>query len=253
MPASIAAAWGLRDRSAKGPKRGLTLERIVTAAVGLALAEGIGAVSMSRVAAEVQSSTMGLYRYVASKDELLALMVDQAIGSPPEALPELGWREGLERWAWGERAAYHRHPWALRVPISGPPITPNQIAWLEEGLTCLRGTGLAENEKISVILLLSGYVRNEASTSADIAAASSEAGVTIGDAMAAYGGLLKSLIHPKQFPSLSALIAEGVLDKADHPDEEFIFGLTRILDGVGVLVAERAAGAAPVGGAPPVG
>ncbi|MBB5872462.1 AcrR family transcriptional regulator [Allocatelliglobosispora scoriae] len=240
IPASIAAAWGLRERSAKGPKRGLTLERIVTAAVGLAVAEGLGAVSMGRVAAEVQSSTMGLYRYVTSKDELLALMTDQAIGLPPETLPELGWREGLERWAWAERAAFHRHPWALRVPISGPPITPHQIAWMEEGLTCLRGTGLTESEKLSVILLLSGYVRNEATTSADIAAASSEAGITVEIAMSAYGRLLKSLIHPKQFPSLSALIAEGVLDKADDPDEEFIFGLARILDGVGVLVTQRA-------------
>lgn len=241
VPASIAAAWGLRERPTKGPKRGLSLDRIVQAAIDVASAEGLPALSMSRIATELGASTMALYRYVASKDELLALMVDAAIGPPPEAQPEQGWREGLSRWAWAERAAYQRHPWALRVPINGPPALPNQITWLEEGLTCMRGTGLAEHEKISVILLLSGYVRNEAATTMDIQAAADAAKSTVDEAMSFYGQMLKKLIHPKQFPALSALIAEGVLDKADHPDDEFIFGLERILDGVGLLITQRAA------------
>src|SRR6476659_9040163 len=76
LPASLEAAWGLRARSTKGPKPGLSLERIVEAAVALAQREGIGAISMARAAGEVDSSAMSLYRYVAAKDELLALMVD---------------------------------------------------------------------------------------------------------------------------------------------------------------------------------
>ena len=72
LPASIKAAWGVGERPAKGPKPGLSLERIVGAAVDVAAAEGIGAVSMSRVAKELGSSAMSLYRYVSAKDELLA-------------------------------------------------------------------------------------------------------------------------------------------------------------------------------------
>ena len=57
------------------------------------------------------------------------------------------------------------------MPISGLPVRPNEVAWMEQALGCLRDTGLTESEKASVILLISGYVRNEASTNADIAEA----------------------------------------------------------------------------------
>src|SRR5689334_7765306 len=153
LPASIEQAWGVRQRPTKGPKRGLSLERIVDAAVKIAGSDGLAAVSMSRVAADLGASTMSLYRYVAAKDELLALMLDAATGAPPDVpVPGEDWRAGLARWAWAERAALHRHPWAVRVPLTGPPATPNQIAWLERGLRCLRDTGLAEGEKLGVVI-----------------------------------------------------------------------------------------------------
>ena len=98
------------------------------------MTEGIGALSMTRVAAELGVGTMSLYRYVAAKDELLTLMVDGALGAPPPAPPGEDWRAGLSRWAVGVRAAYQRHPWALRVPISAPPLGPNNVAWLENAL-----------------------------------------------------------------------------------------------------------------------
>src|SRR6266511_609170 len=85
LPASLEAAWGLRARPSKGPKRGLSLERIVEAAVKVAASDGLEAVSMGRVAGDLGVSTMSLYRYVAAKDELLALMVDATAASPPAA------------------------------------------------------------------------------------------------------------------------------------------------------------------------
>src|SRR3979490_2569423 len=80
LPASIEAAWGLRDRTHKGPKPGLSLGRIVEAGVKVAESEGLAAVSMSRIAAQLGSAPMSLYRYVSAKDELLALMVDSVYG-----------------------------------------------------------------------------------------------------------------------------------------------------------------------------
>ncbi len=85
LPGSIAAAWGLRERPGKGPKRGLSLPQIVQAGRTAAAADGLGAVSMSRVATELGVGTMSLYRYVESKQELLDLMVDSALGPPPAA------------------------------------------------------------------------------------------------------------------------------------------------------------------------
>jgi AcrR family transcriptional regulator len=239
LPASLEAAWGLRDRPHKGPKPGLSLRRIVDAGVRVAASEGLGAVSMSRVAAELGASTMSLYRYVAAKDELLDLMVDTALGGPPPPQDGPGWREGLSRWAWAQRAALYRNQWALRIPISGLPVTPNQVAWFENGLRCLAGTDLGEEAKASVVLLISNYVRAEATVGADIGAAIAARRATPDEWMSYYGRLLASLTDPQRYPAISRLLAAGVFDRADGPADEFVFGLTRILDGIGVLVSAR--------------
>src|SRR5690348_2867875 len=129
LPPVLAAAWGLRERPAKGPKPGLSLDKIVAAGIALASREGLAAVSMARVAAELGASTMALYRYVRSKDELVTLMVDTAFGPPPPT-PESAdyWRPKLAHWAWSQRAAEEAQMWAIQVPISGPPSTPRQVA-----------------------------------------------------------------------------------------------------------------------------
>jgi AcrR family transcriptional regulator len=244
LPASLEAAWGLRARPSKGPKRGLSLERIVEAAVKIAGSDGLEAVSMGRVASDLGVSTMSLYRYVAAKDELLTLMVDATAASPPAApAPGEGWRAGLSRWARAELDVYRRHPWVLRVPISGPPAAPNQLVWLEQGLRCLRDTGLAEGEKLSVMLLLTGFVRSWGRLEADLMEASMASGASAQAVMSGYGRLLARLTDAERFPALHAVIAAGVFDEGpDDPDEpdEFVFGLERVLDGIGALVRARA-------------
>jgi AcrR family transcriptional regulator len=242
LPAAVAGAWGVRAHPGKGPKPGLSLDRIVTAAVKIASRDGLDAVSMSRVAAELGASTMSLYRYVNAKDELVKLMIDKAWGSPPpppEQAPDDGWRAGLSRWAWGMRTVLRRHPWAARVPISGLPVMPNEVAWFEQALADLEDSGLAEAEKASVIMLISGYVRTLATLESDLEAAVRAAGVAPDEWMAAYPRMLAKLADPGRYPALSKFIAAGVFDRADEPDDEFIFGLERILDGVEVLVSSR--------------
>jgi AcrR family transcriptional regulator len=256
LPPGVAAAWGLRGRPAKGPRPGLSLERIVAAAIRVADADGLAAVSMSRVAAELGTGPMSLYRYVAAKDELLALMVDAAYGPapggpaldgpapggpPPVTGPadDTGWRAGLSRWAWAMRAKIRERHWVLRIPIGGLPTLPNEVTWFEEGLRCLQDTGLQENEKASAILLVSGYVRNAAMIDADIEAAVRASGKTPDDWMASYARTLVLLADPQRFPALTKFIAAGVFDRADPPDNEFAFGLDRILDGLAALIRGR--------------
>ena len=232
IPPSIELAWGRRQRGTRGPKPGLTLDRIVAAGIKVAMTEGIGALSMTRVAAELGVGTMSLYRYVAAKDELLTLMVDGALGAPPPAPPGEDWRAGLTRWAVGVRGTYQRHPWALRVPISAPPLGPNNVAWLENALEALEATPLSEQEKLSTVLLLSGFVRNDVTLDLDLAAG---AGGT--EVMPTYARMLAALIEGGDFPALAAAIASGALSDEDDPDNEFEFGLARILDGVAALIA----------------
>lgn len=128
----------------------------------------------------------------------------------------------------------------LRIPISAPPATPNQLAWLEDGLHALRDTGLSEAEKLSAMLLVSGYVRNQATLTADLEAAR-RASAGADELMAGYGQTIARLIEPERFPALTRAIAAGVLDDDDYdPDAEFAFGLERILDGLDALVRRRA-------------
>ncbi|MGH3759653.1 TetR/AcrR family transcriptional regulator [Actinophytocola sp.] len=244
LPASFELAWGVRERPTRGPKRALSLERVVAAGVAVAAGEGIGAVSMSRVAKELGTSAMALYRYVASKDELIALMVDSALGDAPDLSAGLvgpdGWRAGLERWAWNELAAYRRHKWVLQVPITGPPVTPKSIAFLEQGLRCLAGTPLEPHEKMSVILTLTSYTRSWATLSAQIDAALAAGDPAATHVLTNYGAILGALTDPADFPALHEVLAADVFTPEEDPtDEDFVFGLARLMDGFAVLINSR--------------
>ena len=239
LPASLAAAWGVRTRPSKGPKPALTLDRIVTAAMDIADADGVAGVSMAKVASALGVSTMSLYRYVAAKDELLALMRDAAAGPPPPVSALSGdWRASLSRWAHAERDALRTRRWVVHLQMSGPPITPNQIGWLERGLWCLRDTGLPPHQKLAAMMLVSGYVWRESQLMIDIQAA-----VSRDDkwqkVLLNYGENLAAVADPEKFPEVHALIASGIFADtgADDIDAEFAFGLDRILDGIATLIA----------------
>ncbi len=236
LPASIQAAWGVAGRQAKGPKPALSLDRIIESAIAVADAEGLDAVSMSRVASHLGTATMSLYRYVAAKRELLDLMQDAAYGPPPAA-PAMDWRAGLTMWADTQLSKLRAHPWAIRIPISGPPITPNQVRWMEFGLAALRDTGLTSAEKLSTILLVSGYVRSWATLTTDLFTEANKPGLS--EEMLHYANNLRALVDPVTFPEMTAAIASGVLDDEDMSEDDYQFGLERVLDGIGVLVKSR--------------
>ncbi|GAB3646661.1 TetR/AcrR family transcriptional regulator [Streptomyces sparsus] len=233
LPPGVETAWGLRERPGKGRRPGLSVDRIVATAVEVADAEGLGALTMSRVAAELGVSTMALYRYVAAKDDLLVLMEDAAAGDPPPPPgPGEDWRAGITRWAWAYREMLHRNLWMLRIPVSTPPVTPNSVAWTEVGLNCLAGTGLDAGARWGVLTLVSGYVRSEASLTADMAAAARAAGTTLVEATAAYGLLLGRLTADGRFPAVGEAIGSGALNEPGSPQQDFTFGLGLVLDGV---------------------
>jgi AcrR family transcriptional regulator len=240
IPPSIELAWGRRAGGTRGPKRALTLQAIVDAGIALASTEGIEHVSMARVAKQLGVGTMSLYRYVLSKDELLTVMVDYGLGPPPAAAEGEHWRVGLTRWAEDVRAAYLRHPWSLKVPITAPPLGPNNVRWMEAALATMAATPLSEDEKLSTLLLLSGFVRNDATLSVDVVTAATQAARS-GLPPVTYGAILSELTDPRDFPAVHRAIASGILDGEDGEDSEhdFRFGLERILDGIALLI-ERA-------------
>ncbi|MDQ8704801.1 TetR/AcrR family transcriptional regulator [Streptomyces sp. LHD-70] len=241
LPASLATAWGLRERPAKGPKPGLTLDRIVDTAVRVAAADGVGAVSMGRVAKELGVSPMSLYRYVGAKDELYVLMQEAVMPAPP-APPEPGggWHAGLSRWARAQRAVFLDNLWILRIPTSGPPASPRSVAWMEQGLAALDGTGLDEGAKLGVLVLVGGFVRNEAMLMSDLDAAIVAGGHTSAEVMTRYRRTLTALTDRDSHPAVTRLLDSGVLERPEGgADDDFEFGLGCVLDGVEALIARQ--------------
>lgn len=242
LSATLETAWGLRERPSKGPKPGLSLDRIVDAGIAIAAAEGIGAVTMGRVAKALGASPMSLYRYVSARDELYVLMQDAATGAPPEMPAEItGWRAQLEWWARAQREVFRRNLWLVRIPITSPPVSPHSLEWMELGLAALDGSGLGEGWKLSVLMLVGGFVRNEVALMADLDTVMRAEGKEPDEVMRQYARTIDALTSsaPERFPALRRTLAAGVLDVADAEDTEFEFGIVRVLDGVAVLIGDR--------------
>ena len=186
LPPGLDLLWGRRERGRRGPRPGLSADAIVEAAVRVADAEGLEAISMARVAAELGVTTMALYRYVASKDELLQLMFDaSALGAESLVLEGDGWRSRLRAWAIIQRDMLDSHPWITQMPMPAPPLAPNSLHFVERALQALDGTGLTGAEKMRVIGLLASYSLNEARMANDAARAAAAAQAQAAQAQAA--------------------------------------------------------------------
>lgn len=226
LPHSIEAAWGVRLRPGYGPRPGLSLEKVVDAAVALAASDGLAAVSMVKVAKALGVSTMALYRYVAAKDELLELMLDRAIGAPPPVDEDLGWREGLTVWTSTYLAILRRSPWILDIPVGGPPIGPNQLAWLELALRYLKSTGLNGRARLTSVMMLAGFVRTVATYESQAL-----------EPRYNYAEELARVVDPVKYREVVSLMVEGAIDDdVDNYADEFTFELDIMLDGIQALI-----------------
>jgi AcrR family transcriptional regulator len=252
LPPGLDLLWGRRERGKRGPRPGLSADAIVGAAIRVADADGLEAVSMARVAAELGFTTMSLYRHVASKDELLQLMWDaSAIGTETLVLEGDGWREKLRMWAVIQRDMLDRHPWVTHMPMAAPPLAPNSMHFVERGLGAFAGTGLPDADRMRVLGLISSFTLSEARMADDAARAAKkamEAGQPLDPmAMRSYEALLRELVDEQAFPRLYRMAWSA--DPAEPKDEraEFLTGLDLILDGVQVLI-DRVRGAGQAGG-----
>ena len=222
--------WGEQERPSRGPKPGLSLDGIVRAAIAIADAEGLDAVSMQRVAGEFGFTTMSLYRYVPGKAELIDLMIDTAAGPPPDlsAIPG-GWRPKLAEWARQTWVFFDRHRWFLPAAM-GRIMGPNQLGWLEAAVAALSGNGLVGQELLEAVLVVNGHVRSMAPFVAAPETAAWEAGIA--ELLAA---------HRERFPALFAAIGDGAFAPPEDGDG-LDFGLQRVLDGIEVLIERKARG-----------
>ncbi|MFG3254233.1 TetR/AcrR family transcriptional regulator [Streptomyces sp. NPDC048172] len=242
-PAELARLWRLRaSSSGLGRPAALDTERVVRTGVELADRDGLQGATLPKIAKELGVSPMSLYRHVGSKDELLVLMRDLALGEPP-ALGAGDWREGLHAWAVAYRLLTHRRPWLARLPVAGPPLGPYEVAWLEAGLGALSGTALDWAAKVGSMTLLSGYVRQASLLAEEQEQGLSDSGMGQAESERAYARTLARLITPERYPQTAQLLTSGIFEAApddayDDPatDPDFTFGLNRLLDGIATAV-----------------
>jgi AcrR family transcriptional regulator len=156
--------WARPERTGRGPKPAFTRADIAAAAVRIADAEGLDAVSMRRVAGELGCGTMSLYNYVPRKEDLYELMVDAVSGEHELWEPGGDWRADMRRVAGQTRALMHRHPWMTRLmsPVYG--FSPNALRYLEHCLACLDSLEAPYGMKMQLVGMLNGCVTSYVAT-----------------------------------------------------------------------------------------
>ena len=248
---SMTLLWGRADVPARGPKPALTVEGITAAAIEVADAEGLGALSMRRVAEQLGKSPMTLYTYVPGKAELLDLMLDRVLAELPNEYPAAGgWRAAAEDSARTSWAFYERHPWVLQVSGSRAGLGPHEFDFYESQVRLFDGLGLTGVEVTRAANVLASFVRGAAKAVSDARAAEQATGMSDDEWWSARAPLLEEIgadVWAERYPILTRLQAEHAFDQLDRPDETtpylvqealdtFEFGLQRLLDGLEAFI-----------------
>ncbi len=224
----------------RGPRPRHTRQDVVRAAVALADAEGLGAVTIRAVARRLGTGVMSLYSYVPDKQTLVYDMVEEVSGEldlsepgppesgPPEsALPSPGgdWRADMHRLAGAQRALLHRHPWLIEAASHLQPLGPGTLAVLEFALGALEPTGLPAAARLEAFAIVNGFVISLVRTELASQAAPDPAQA------AAQVARLGELLATGRYPRFAAALTQGGPQATDLGSE---FGriLDRILDGL---------------------
>ncbi len=166
------------------------------------------------------------------KAELVALMVEATIGEAPlPGGPRRDWREQLGDWARRLADTFHRHPWLLDATVGPRVMGPRELAWMEQALAALDGTGLSGAERMDAVVLLTGHARGiaqQARAAGPAGDPEAQLSITLGELMRAHG---------ERYPALTAALAS--VTQYGGQDQALEFGLQRILDGLGLLITQR--------------
>jgi AcrR family transcriptional regulator len=228
--------WMLPDRPGRGPKPAHSREQITAAAIGIADAEGLGAVTMRRVAAEIGSGTMTLYRYVPTKDHLLDLMIDATEGelSLPD-VPPADWRAGLRAVACMQRGRLLRHPWLASLESGRPSFGPNSLRNLERGFGMLDGLGLDIDQMMVLVSTLLAFVRGAVIAELAEQEAQRRTGLNTQQWQARMAPYVAMLVASGKYPAFSRIITDAKLPHSSV-DEGFGLGLELVLDGLAASI-----------------
>lgn len=231
--ASFDLLWGTPTPPRRGPKPSFTLDDTIQAGIAIADAEGLGAITMNRVAVKTGVTTMALYRHVPGKSALIDLMADDIMKYPPE-LSGGDWRADISRWAHANLILIRRHPWLFDVMSTRAAVGPNWARWLDAGLQALAGLPLSASEMLAVLMLVDGHFRASAQVMVGAKATAEWA--------SNFGRMLHRVTGDESYPALTDMVITGrFAEPGLDLDGMFQFGLDRLLDGVEAFVEARRA------------
>lgn len=211
----------------RGRRPAFSREAITAAAVALADAEGLEAVTMRRVAERVGAGVMSLYSYAPDKETLLELMVDHVSGELPTAPAHTGdWRADLRAIARVQRDLMLRHPWLPAALSTRRVPGPNTLAFLERALAALRPTGLDGTARLEAFAQLTAFVAGHV---AHEIAQASVAGSP--DRSAAEARYLAAVAADGRHPELAEVLSAP--GRPLTPEAMFSRFLNRLIDGLG--------------------
>jgi AcrR family transcriptional regulator len=224
---------GVHVRAARGPQPAYSRDQIAAAAVKIADAEGLEAVSMRRIAAELGSGTTSLYRYITKKDELLDLMSEAVL--EVERLPKRSgnWRADLRRIAYHIRSMSLQHPWTIGISTFRSAMGPNTLRCLEVTLGAIDEFGLDIDEMLVISNTLFTFARGYAAGEIAEAEASRRSGLNRDQWLRSRSEHTQAILRSGKYPMFARIVRDA---KAPHdPDAAergFAMGLEHLLNGI---------------------
>jgi AcrR family transcriptional regulator len=203
------------------------VDDVVRAAVEIADADGLDAVTFRAVAARLGTGVMSLYNYVPDKQQLVYAMAElvSAELNLPEATGD--WRRDMHRVAGRQRELVLRHPWLIEATTHLQPLGPATLAMLEFALAALEHSGLDIRDQLETIAMINGFVLNI--VRAELAGRAAAADP---DQQARQFAMLPELLATGRYPRFAAIIASGGEPETFDPAAHFDRLLDRILDGL---------------------
>ena len=240
---SLQLLWGRTAPGKRGPKSKVSLPDLVKAAIAIADAEGIDAVSTRRVAEAVGISDMSFYTHIPDKSVLIDLMLDAVAAGPEGAVqPQFDpahWRDNITMVANAYRDFYLDHPWALQVGTHRPVLGPNTMRAYEAILSVVDGLGLDEVEMDMTVSLITNYVYGAVRDVARAAQVKQQTGMSDDEWWYAIAPFLET-VDFTPYPVASRVgPVVGELYGLGDPDRAFRFGLERLLDGLAALIENK--------------
>lgn len=214
----------------------LNRAEVVRTAIAIADAEGLAALSMRRIATELEVSTMALYRYVGGKEALVLQMVDTAIGDFPfRANQPTGWRESIETAARLQWAAYRAHLWLpAAISLGRPQVLRNLLPHTDAVLRAVSGFGVDGTAAMYAAITVFGYVRGVALNLEPEAVAEQDTGLTADEWAARQSAQLAAIVAEDNLAGFRAIAVPDGFEFDFDLDRLFEFGLGIMLDGLAV-------------------